>query len=178
MPFSTAFTQVIMVEGGYSNDPRDAGGKTRWGITKAVARANGYTGDMAALPLDTARTIYKAQYWDMLRLDAVDGIAPSLASSLFDIGVNSGVGTASRFLKRALNVLNRAGADWPAIPTDDPIGPRTLFALSRLKAVRGGEGLAELGYMIEAQRRVLYIAIAEANRTDAAFEYGWQRRVG
>jgi lysozyme family protein len=178
MPFITAFTQVVMVEGGYSNDPRDAGGKTRWGVTEVVARANGYTGDMAALPLDTARTIYKTQYWDMLRLDQIDALSTAIAAALFDVGVNSGVGTASRFLKRALNVLNRGGTDWPDIPTDDPIGPRTLYALGRLKAVRGADGLTELLEMIKAQRRVFYIVIAESNRTQESFEYGWQRRVG
>jgi lysozyme family protein len=30
--------------------PADIGGPTRWGITQAVARRHGYTGEMHALP--------------------------------------------------------------------------------------------------------------------------------
>lgn len=31
--------EIIRVEGGYVNDPRDSGGETNFGITVAVARA-------------------------------------------------------------------------------------------------------------------------------------------
>jgi lysozyme family protein len=41
MSFDSAFQKVIMVEGGYSDHPSDTGGKTQFGITEAVARANG-----------------------------------------------------------------------------------------------------------------------------------------
>ncbi|MGJ3625940.1 glycosyl hydrolase 108 family protein [Sphingomonas sp. MMS24-JH45] len=41
---SAEIEEVLANEGGYANDPRDAGGETMFGITKAVARADGYTG--------------------------------------------------------------------------------------------------------------------------------------
>ena len=34
-------SKIIEVEGGYSNDRSDSGGETKYGITVAVARANG-----------------------------------------------------------------------------------------------------------------------------------------
>ena len=37
---------LIKREGGYVNNPNDKGGETCWGITVAVARANGYAGPM------------------------------------------------------------------------------------------------------------------------------------
>ena len=46
MTIDTLIDGVIGREGGYSNHPADRGGPTRWGVTEAVARANGYRGDM------------------------------------------------------------------------------------------------------------------------------------
>ena len=67
--FDDAFEIIVGSEGGYSNDPNDPGGATRFGITEAVARANGYEGDMKDLPLDKAKSIYKAKYWDAVSGD-------------------------------------------------------------------------------------------------------------
>ena len=44
MTIDTLIDGVIGREGGYSNHPADKGGPTRWGVTEAVARANGYRG--------------------------------------------------------------------------------------------------------------------------------------
>ena len=41
---------VIDREGRYVNHPADRGGPTCWGITEAVARAQGYDGSMRDLP--------------------------------------------------------------------------------------------------------------------------------
>ena len=50
--------EIIRVEGGYVNDPSDSGGETNFGITVAVARANGYVGCMLDLPRSVAFDIY------------------------------------------------------------------------------------------------------------------------
>jgi lysozyme family protein len=173
MNFDSAFHSVILLEGGYSNDPRDAGGATCYGITEAVARANGYTGDMTKLPLETARAIYKTQYWDVLRLDKVDQLAPIIAAKLFGMGVNCGIGFASKSFKRALNVLNDGGKDYPDVPLDDPIGPRTLFALTGYIAKRGQAGIVVLLKALNILQGKRYIELAEALPRDEAFEYGW-----
>ena len=49
MDFDTAFTTLLKHEGGYSDHPADPGGKTRFGITEAVAHEVGYRGDMREL---------------------------------------------------------------------------------------------------------------------------------
>ena len=58
--------EVIDREGGYVNHPADRGGPTNWGITIAVARHHGYTGDMRALSRQQAAAIYAADYWHSL----------------------------------------------------------------------------------------------------------------
>src|SRR3546814_14159705 len=49
---------VIDREGRYVNHPADRGGPTCWGITEAVARAEGHVGAMRDLPRDMAAPIY------------------------------------------------------------------------------------------------------------------------
>lgn len=58
------------------------------GITKAVAKENGYDGPMKSLPVDVAQAIYKRQYWDAVRADE---LPESVRYAVFDGAVNSGV---------------------------------------------------------------------------------------
>ncbi len=44
--------ELIKREGGYVNNPADRGGATKYGITQAVARENGWNGNMKDLPLE------------------------------------------------------------------------------------------------------------------------------
>ena len=71
MNFLTAFEKLLKHEGGYSNHPADPGGKTRYGITEAVAREVGYRGNMNELPLELAQRIYKEKYWDAVQAEAL-----------------------------------------------------------------------------------------------------------
>lgn len=175
MSFEAAFQRVVMVEGGYSNHPSDTGGETQFGITKGVARANGYTGDMRALPLATARAIYKFQYWDTLRLDEIASVSDKIADELFDSGVNMGVGVAGRFLQRALNVLNRQGADYQDMTVDGVVGPMTVHNLRAFLARRGKDGETVMLRALNAQQGMRYIEITEGRPANEAFLYGWFR---
>jgi len=42
--------ELIKGEGGYVNDPADLGGSTKYGVTEAVARTNGFKGIMKDFP--------------------------------------------------------------------------------------------------------------------------------
>ena len=53
--FDKAFDHTVGKEGGYSNHPSDRGGETMWGITIAVARDYGYSGNMREMPVETAK---------------------------------------------------------------------------------------------------------------------------
>lgn len=112
MNFDTAFEKLLGHEGGYSNHKADTGGATMWGVTEAVARDAGYTGDMRDLTQDTAKRIYRASYWTPIKADQ---LPEALRYPMFDAGVNSGTAQATKWLQRALGV-----------PDDGKIGPVTL----------------------------------------------------
>jgi lysozyme family protein len=171
--------EVIDREGGYSDTPADRGGATCFGITEAVARAEGYRGDMKALPHDVAVAIYKRRYWTAPGFDKVAARAFDLASELFDTGVNMGPAAAATFLQRALNALNRGAADYPDIATDGEIGPATLAALDGFLHRRGAVGADVLRKAVDALQGERYLTLAEKRPADEAFLYGWlANRVG
>lgn len=179
MTIETLIDEVIAREGGYSNHPADRGGPTNFGITQAVARENGYAGPMQNLPRATAVSIYRRLYWDQPGYALVAQIAPSIAAELFDTAVNMGVGTASGFLQRALNALNRSAKDYPELKVDRAIGGRTIDALKAFRAVRGPAGDKVLLKALEAMQGERYITLAESRPANEAFLYGWlANRVG
>jgi len=154
--------ELIAREGGFVDHPADKGGPTRWGITQSVAHRHGYMGQMADLPRNVAALIYKKQYWRAPAFDKVAQIAPILAEELFDTGVNMGTGTAIGFLQRALNALNRNGADYPDMAVDRTIGPDTLRALEAFLAKRGPAAQGVLTKAIDALQGAHYVRLAEA----------------
>ncbi len=170
---------VIDREGRYVNHPADRGGATCWGITEAVARAQGYVGAMRDLPRGDAASIYRRIYWLRPCFDQVARRAPQVAAELFDTGVNMGTSAATGFLQRALNALNRAARDYPDIAVDRSIGPRTLSALDGFLAARGAAGETVLLRAVEALQGERYIALAERRPSQEAFLYGWlANRIG
>ena len=171
--------KVIKIEGDYSDHPADRGGPTRWGVTQAVARAHGYAGDMRHFPRDEAVSIYRRKYWLRPGFDRIAVHAPDIAAELFDTGINMGTATASGFLQRALNALNRNGRDYENISVDRIIGGNTLSALEAFVRKRGARGEAVLLKAIEALRGCRYIELAEKRPANQAFLYGWiANRIG
>ena len=118
MNFDTAFDTLITHEGGFSNHPDDPGGATMYGVTEAVARANGYTGHMRDFKLDQAKAIYRKQYWDACQCEVMP---EPIKYPLFDAAVNSGPGQAIKWLQGAAGVK-----------ADGAIGPMTRQAVSLL----------------------------------------------
>jgi len=179
MDVAALIDELIAREGGYSNHPADRGGPTHFGITQAVARANGYAGDMRKLPRSLAETIYRRLYWERPGYAFVAEIAPNVAAELFDSAVNMGSATATGFLQRALNALNRNQKDYPDLKTDKLIGAKTLAALGAFMRLRGKAGEKVLLKAIEALQGERYVALAESRPANEAFLYGWlANRIG
>lgn len=171
--FEYCFQGVVGVEGDFSDNPNDSGGKTRFGITEAVAREHGYLGEMRELPFATAREIYRRAYWDALRLDAIAALSRPVAYELFDTGVNMGVEVAAQFLQRSLNVLNRRQADWPDLPVDGVLGTLTLDRMLAGWRRRGPAGELVLLKMLNCLQGARYVALAERREKDEHFIFGW-----
>jgi lysozyme family protein len=166
-------------EGGYVNHPADKGGPTCFGITEAVARANGYRGAMRQLPREEAAAIYRRLYWLRPRLDEVAKRCPQLAGELFDTGVNMGPSVAVTFLQRALTALNRNGSDYPDLVPDGRVGSETLAALDGFLGARGKGGQTVLLRALEAMQGERYLRLAERRPANEAFLYGWlANRIG
>jgi len=82
-------------DGGYTNDPRDPGGETKWGVSK---RAHPNL-DIKNLTLDDAFKIYKEDYYDVYAEFkreplVLDDMPMPYAVAIFDTGVNCGVNRA------------------------------------------------------------------------------------
>jgi len=162
--------KVIAVEGGYVDDPTDSGGETNHGITKAVAEACGYKGNMKDMPIEFARSVYDSRYWTPLKCDEICSLSESIAGKFFDIGVNLGVSRAAEFLQRSLNVFNRSESIYGDIEVDKIIGPKTILALCTYLELRDEEVLFKALNSLQCN---FYIELAERREKDEKFVYGW-----
>jgi len=164
---------LIEREGGFTNHPADRGGPTKYGITEAVARAQGYRGAMRNLPREEAAAIYKRLYWLRPRFDRVAKRSAKIAAELFDTGVNMGPAVASTFLQRALSALNRERKDYPDLVPDGKIGPATHAALDSFLTKRRPRGEEVLLRALDALQGERYLRLAERRPANEAFLYGW-----
>jgi lysozyme family protein len=164
---------LLKVEGGYVDNPADPGGATNFGVTEAVARANGFTGPMQSMTAADATGIYRNEYWHKPGYDSVFGLFPELAAELFDCGVNMGTVLATSFLQRCLNVFNREQHDYRDIPVDGQLGGATLEALHDFLTRRGDEGEHTLLKAYLCLRGARYIELAEHRAADEEFVFGW-----
>lgn len=95
--FYDAVVLVFNHEGGYVNDPHDAGGETNFGISKrAYPHLN-----IKDLTREEAQKIYKDDYWNKIRGDSLPF---PIALIAFDMAVNMGVKTAIKALQSVLGV--------------------------------------------------------------------------
>jgi lysozyme family protein len=105
---------VLKSEGGYTNNKRDPGGPTNWGITiydgRMYWKPNATADDMKAMPLSVAQGIYKPKYWDALACDQLPG---GLDYTVYDYGVNSGIARSGRILRLELGLPQN---DWHVTP--------------------------------------------------------------
>lgn len=165
---------ILAREGGFVDHPSDPGGRTNFGITERVARANGFTGNMRHLTKEQAREIYIEQY---IRRPKFLGIAErdvAVAEEVIDSGVNAGQDRASKWFQMALNVFNRRGVDYPDVVVDGDVGPRTLGAFDNLRRVRGTDKARILMLrMLNGLQIGHYYALAEDNTKFEDFMPGW-----
>lgn len=154
--FAQALQAVLKHEGGYVNNPKDPGGMTNLGCTKAVWEEHcGHPVDeksMRALtPADVA-PLYKRKYWDKVQGDELPSGIDYL---VFDTAINSGPGRAAKLLQSCVGV-----------EPDGGIGPKTLAAV---RAFDAKQLVADY-----SKRRLSFMMDIPAWPT---FGKGWTRRV-
>lgn len=137
--------------GGYTCDPADPGGATRWGISK---RAHP-TVDVETLTREQAQALYFEAYWKPIR--GADLPEP-VAVALFDFAVHSGVRTAVMRLQRIVGAV-----------LDGVMGDRTL------KAVAGRPPL-QLALELTLARARHQGGLMLANPELVKFAGGWAAR--
>lgn len=105
MEFERALAFVLRWEGGYSDHPDDPGRGTNYGITQRTydawrERQGMLTRPVREISMEEVRAIYRTRYWDPLPARYAER-DPALALALFDLAVNSGLGTATQALRNA-----------------------------------------------------------------------------
>lgn len=147
-PFDRAIQFILTEEGGFVDDPRDSGGKTRFGISQASYPDI----DIKNLTEKDATDIYRRDYWNRCHCNEL----PSpLAIILFDSAVNQGPAAAIRLFQKSLGVR-----------VDGQIGPLTIAAAHQCK-------LHEVVPEFIARRAFQYALHKQLN----VYGLGWFRRL-
>ncbi len=124
--FDRMYDEIIGVEGGFQNDPKDRGNWTSGKVGVGECKGTKYGVSAMAYPaLDIrnltemqARAIFKKNYWDRI---CGDLLPDSLAIVVSDFAYNSGSHKAIKVLQKTLGVSE-----------DGKMGNQTLGACSRL----------------------------------------------
>ena len=158
--FTAALDEVLQHEGGYSDHPRDPGGRTMLGVTQRVWEAwtnrPANESDMRALTREKVAPLYRKNYWEAVEADK---LPPGLALCVFDFGVNAGPGRAVRLLQRMVGVAQ-----------DGKVGPQTLAAVTGFVHTNGQAGAVRF---YQDMRRDYYRSLSNF----PTFGRGWLRRV-
>jgi lysozyme family protein len=153
--FNKCLTMLLHHEGGFVNHPKDPGGMTNLGVTKAVydkwIGREATEQEMRDLTPEDVAPIYKKNYWDRVK---GDDLPSGVDWACFDWAVNSGSGRPAKALQRCVG----------ATP-DGAIGPMTLRAVADNEPKKLVEG-------VYTQRQKFY----EDLKTFETFGRGWTRR--
>jgi len=150
--FNVAIELILKNEGGYSNNPQDTGGETRWGISSASFPNE----DIRNLTVDRAKQLYKENYWNPISGDKI--LSQEMAESIFDFGVNAGVKTSVKLAQQVVY------AD-----PDGVVGPNTIYLLNT-----SSPKLFLAEFKLKKIQR--YVDICDNNSSQKIFFFGWIKR--
>ena len=171
--------EILKVEGErYTNDPKDSGGPTKWGVTQAAystyLKRPVSAAEIQNLTREKAFDFYWNKHYIKPGLDSVYTLCPPVCQEVMDTGVNMGETRAGEFLQRCLNFFNINGTLYPDVVVDGHLGPASMTALKGyLKARPGTEGVLVLVEALNSLQGAFYINLAESRPKDERFSYGW-----
>ncbi|NOX51247.1 MAG: glycoside hydrolase family 108 protein [Gammaproteobacteria bacterium] len=106
--FKSSLNALLKHEGEYVDHPRDPGGATNMGVTRATLAAwrgvklrDVPKSEVKNLTREEAGQIYKARYWDTVKADKLPS---GVDYAVFDGSVNSGPRQAIKWLQSAVGV--------------------------------------------------------------------------
>jgi lysozyme family protein len=152
--FMKEVAKVLDHEGGYSKDPDDAGGETKFGISK---RAFPDTNILDLTKADAVK-IYWEFYWKKYKISM---LPEHLQGITFDMVVNKG-GRGVKILQKAANNKNKKDK---LITVDGRIGRMTAEACQKLEIDR-----------VVAYNVLHYAKLVQKKPSQMKFWYGWFRR--
>lgn len=144
--------------GGYTNDPKDSGGETKWGISK---KAYPHL-DIKNLRYEDAMAIYYNDYYNHILEEIPDS---RLAFKIFDMSILMGRKTAVKVLQNTLNSFVKSH-----IRVDGQLGYLTLGSIKIVPP----EALYER-YTQKLESRLRWITIIRPK--NLKYLKGWIRRV-
>lgn len=168
--FDLSIEVVLKNEGGdkFTDDPNDSGGPTKYGISLSFYKTikhDAKKDDIEMMSRDLALRIYKSEFWDHNSYGSI--VNQSIATKIFDMGVNMGCANSNKIAQRALNAVNGA----PKTNEDGVMGVHTLFCINSLSNDRMSyiSALKE-GYACHYRHLVVL------NHKDGCFLDGWLKR--
>lgn len=164
--FLSAVDVIFQHEGGYSNDPNDRGGPTKFGISQLFLHDNDMPCDadtILKLTKKEAAEIYKRCWWDKYHYNSIANL--QLATKVFDLAVNMGPKTAHRIVQMA---VNRA-CPKKNLACDGILGVTTVSALNSLDA-------ADLMDQIRSGAAMYYEGLVADKPRLQCFLKGWLAR--
>lgn len=161
--FDRCLKEVLKSEGGYVNDPRDRGGETNKGVTKAVYDSYRLSKELPIRSVkyitdEEVADIYFNRYW---LPSGCAAMPPRLAMVVFDTSVNMGIAKSMGYLQELIGTKQNS---WNARLAND---------LAYYLKTHGEESL--LKAFLE-RRRTSYRRFAE-KPSQRVFLQGWLNRV-
>jgi lysozyme family protein len=154
--WDSSFAAVLKHEGGFVNHPKDPGGMTNLGVTKAAWEAylnrDVTEAEMRGLTPEAVKPFYKAMYWDKIKGDQLPA---GVDYAAYDLAVNSGVGRAAKMLQQIAGVI-----------VDGALGPKSMEAIKAHDPEEMVNALCDMR-----------LAFLKRLPTFDTFGKGWSRRV-
>lgn len=147
-----AIEVILKHEGGYSNNPNDPGGETKYGISKrSYPELN-----IRKLTRDHAKKIYKQDFWQPLKLYMIDNA--NVCLEIFDFAVNAGVSGSVKMAQKLAGTKE-----------DGILGGITARAINEFEG--------DFVKTFKHARIIYYEALTKNNSKFKVFLKGWINRV-
>jgi len=168
--FDAAMDVLYQHEGGYSDDPSDHGGATKFGISLRFMKLIGYDTsgdghinkfDVRILSKRQATEIYRERFWEYYNLDQINDEGVAIRAMSFFVNMRGR--TAAKIIQRALIACDCV------IKDDGVIGAKSITAINSTPP-------SSLIPAIRSEAAGVYRRIAARDASQLRFLRGWLKR--